>query len=199
MNLDAVEAGRFNCVACRGGKGVNDAGDLSSVERAWFRGIDEAGHAVLDEHGLCLGRNSRRSDRLAAFGLQVDVRHAAHVPQLHYDLAAVSMHRVGHFLPCAQLLGAVEARNVGVALALLADRSGFGDEQASAGTLRVVGRGDGGWNGVGRAIARQRRHHDAVGEVQVTGLYGVEKSMHRDHGLSWTKKALRLAPREQTC
>jgi len=101
------------------------------------------------------------------------------VPQLHHDLAALGVHGFGHALPAVELLGAVEAGHVGVALALVADGGGFGDEQARAGALRIVGGGDVGRNGVRRAVARERRHDDAVGELQVAGLYGVEKGGHR--------------------
>ncbi|MNS79694.1 hypothetical protein D3C72_1133550 [compost metagenome] len=179
VQLHAVEARGLDGVACGRGIGVDDAGQLGRVERARLRGFDKSQHAVLDEHGLGLGGDGRGRDGLAATGLQFGVRDAAHVPQLHDDLAALGVHGVGHALPAFELFGAVEAGHVGVALALVADGGGFGDEQAGAGALGVVGGGDVGRDRVGRAVARERRHHDAVGELEVAGLDGVEKGGHR--------------------
>jgi hypothetical protein len=40
------------------------------------------------------------------------------MPQLHHDAPAFGMHGIGHLLPAVQLLGAVQAGHVGIALAL---------------------------------------------------------------------------------
>jgi hypothetical protein len=45
---------------------------------------------------------------LLAIGLQVGMRDAADVPQLHHDAAALGMHGVGDALPAIELLGAVQ-------------------------------------------------------------------------------------------
>ena len=77
---NAVEARGFDRVACRRSVAVNDAGQFFGLERAWLGGLDEGRHAILDQHGLGLGRDGRGSDWLAAIGLQFGVRDAAHVP-----------------------------------------------------------------------------------------------------------------------
>lgn len=96
------------------------------------------------------------------------------MPQLHHNFAASGVHIVGHFLPRIQLLGAVQARHVGIALALLGNGGGLGDDQARRSALGIVsGRKWAGYR-IWRAVARQRRHHDAVGQVQVTSGDGVK-------------------------
>ena len=88
--------------------------------------------------------------------------------------------------PAARLFVGVDARRVDIALALLRNLRGLGDEQAGAGALpviihhQIVGR-------VGSrrgAIARQRRHHDAVGEMDVAEIVGLEQffGVVRGHG-----------------
>ncbi len=174
VDLDAVKAGCLDRVARRCRKGMHDAGDFADVERARLGGFDKSRHAAVDQHGLGLGGDSRRRDRLAAVGLQAGVRDTPHVPELHNDLAALGMHRAGHFLPGVKLLSAIETRHVGITLALMADSGAFGDQEAGAGALAIVNLGDIGRHGIGRAVPRERRHHDAVGKGQVTGFVGVE-------------------------
>ena len=86
--------------------------------------------------------------------------------------------RVSH----VELLGAIQARHVGIALALVADGRGLGDQQAGAGALRVVlghqRRGD----RARRAGAGEGRHHDAVVQLQVACADGIEKAGHRQGG-----------------
>ena len=84
------------------------------------------------------------------------------------------MHRFGDALPAVELLGAVQAGHISVTLRLVADRRGFSDQETCRGALGIVLGHQCGRNGVGRAVARQRRHHDAVGKLQVTSLDGVE-------------------------
>ena len=57
---------------------------------------------------------------LPPFGCSDVVRDAAHMPQLHDDLAALGVHGVGHLLPAGELLRRIEAGHVGIALALVA-------------------------------------------------------------------------------
>ena len=68
------------------------------------------------------------------------------------------------------------ARRPDVALALLADLRGLGHDQARAGALRVIERRERARHGVGldRAVARQRRHRDAVGDLDFAELEGLE-------------------------
>jgi hypothetical protein len=105
------------------------------------------------------------------------------VPELGHDLAAGRVHGARHGLPARDLLGRVQAGHVGVALALVADGGGFGDQQAGAGALGVVGRHQRGGHGVRRAVARERGHDDAVGELQVAGGGGVKEGGHVNNGV----------------
>lgn len=101
------------------------------------------------------------------------------MPELHHDLAANVVHGFRDLLPAIQLRGAIEAGHVGIALALVADGRGFGDQQAAAGALGVVLGHQGHRNGVGRPVAGERCQHDAVGQLQIAGLGGVEQGGHR--------------------
>ena len=108
--------------------------------------------------------------------LQRRVRDAADMPELADDAAAARVHRVRHQPPAGHLRVAPDARREGVALALLGDVGGFGDDQAGGGALRVVG-------GVQRsrhialadAAARERRHDDAVRQGQRAHAGGLEQ------------------------
>jgi hypothetical protein len=184
VDLHAVEAAFAQCDTGRTGVVGHDAGNLVDAQRARHRGRLEHGLAVAHQHRLGLGCDRRRRHRRAAAGLQLVVRHAADMPELHHDAAPGGVHRVGHAAPAAQLFGRVQPRHVGIALALVADRRGFGDEQPRARALRVVGDRQLGGHGVGRAVARQRRHHDAAGQVQRTGGDGLEQSAHDRHAPS---------------
>src|SRR5258708_29094701 len=61
---------------------------------------------------------------------------------------------------------------------LVADGRAFADQQAGAGALGVVGDHDVVGQGLGCAVARQRRHGDAVGQAQFASLYGIEQRGH---------------------
>ena len=60
------------------------------------------------------------------------------------------------------------------ALALLAVGRRFGDEQARRGALGIVLCHQRRGTGVGRAVARQWRHHDAIGQLKLAGLERIE-------------------------
>ena len=157
---------------------VHDAGQLTDVKCTRLGSVHKTWHTVLDQHGFGFGSDGRWRHRLAAVGLQIGVRDTAHMPELHHNLAALRMHGFGHFLPAVELFGAVQTGYIRVALGLVADGGGFGDQQTGAGALRIVGLRNIGRNGVGRTVARERRHDDAVGKLQVAGLVGVEQGGH---------------------
>ncbi|MNV30487.1 hypothetical protein D3C71_1217590 [compost metagenome] len=174
VDLHTVKA-RRNGVACGVAVVLHDAGDLFGIERAGHGGRREGGHAVLDEHGLGVGLHGRGRHGCCVAGLQVGVRHTAHVPQLHHDLAAGVMHGAGHLLPAIQLLGAVQTGHIGIALGLRADGRGLGNDEAGTGALRVVGGNQVGGDGLGRAVARQGRHGNAVGQLKVACAGGFKQ------------------------
>ena len=174
-----------NGVARRMAEVQHDAGQLGGVERARHRRFHARGHALADQHRLGVRADGRRRHRRGVVRLQVGVRDAAHMPQLRHDGAAGLVHGFGHALPAVELLGAVQAGHVGVALRLRADGGGLGNQQAGAGALRVIGghqrRGD----GARRAVARQRRHGNAVVQPQGAGGGGLVEKVGHGTGLSW--------------
>jgi hypothetical protein len=100
---------------------------------------------------------------------------AAYVPDLREDSSASVVGGGGDGLPEVSLFFGPDAGDVGVANAEGVDRSAFGDDEASGGALGVVLGHDGGGEVVGRAAeAGEGGHEDAVGEVKVADLDGVE-------------------------
>ena len=178
VDFDAVKTAGDG-VARRVAVVLHDAGQLGGVEGARHRGVDKHCCAVLQQHGFGVGANRRGCHRRLIARLQAGVRDAPDVPQLHHNFAVGLVDGLGHFFPAVELLGAVQAGHVGVALRLRADGGGFSDQQAGAGALGVVLRHQRGRDGVWGAVARQRCHRNAVGQLQATGLNGIEQSGHR--------------------
>ena len=189
--VDQVAVGRVHFHAIKAGghriaRGVavvlHDAGQLTCIERARLGGVHELGLAIDQQNGFGFGGDGRGRHRRCAPGLQAGVRDTAHVPQLHDDLAALGVHGVGHLFPGGDLLGAPDARHVGVALALVADGGGLGDDQPGpggrVGALAVVGRHAGIGQRAGRAVARERGHDDAGGQAQCASGEGVKQGGH---------------------
>ena len=83
------------------------------------------------------------------------MRDAADVPQLHENAPARLVHRARRLAPALDLGLAVEAGRPDVALPLLADLRGLGDDQPGAGALTVIGGGEV-VGGVGPGVARLR-------------------------------------------
>ncbi len=75
----------------------------------------------------------------------VGVSDPAHVPELGEHGAALGVDGVGHLLPAGHLLGAVDPRRPGVALAHGVNLGAFADDEAGPGALGVVG----GHHGIG--------------------------------------------------
>ena len=57
--------------------------------------------------------------------MEEGVGEAAHVPELGEDLAPLGVYGIGHLLPSCNLLGAVDARGIGIALAIRAYDGGL--------------------------------------------------------------------------
>ena len=101
----------------------------------------------------------------------------AHVPELGEDGAPLGVHGIGHPFPASDLLGAVDPRRPGVALAHGVDLGAFADDQARLGALGVVAR----HHGVGHITrltgtgAGHGGHDDAVGKVQLAEAQRAEQ------------------------
>ncbi len=99
------------------------------------------------------------------------------MPQLQEDPATLGMDGVRHGTPALDLLGGVDPRRPGIALALLRDLGGLGNDQCRRGTLPARTRHSWRWAryGLGSARARQWRHGDAVGRFQLPDCDGREQ------------------------
>ncbi len=164
VDFDAVEAGALGVA---GGLRVvlEDRRDLGRAERPRLGDVGES----RSDKRLGLGPDRRGRDRRAAVRLQRRVRDAPHVPKLRENAPARLVRRLCHVAPAFDLRLAVEARRPDVALALLADLRRLGDDQPGARALAVIGRGEfvRRVGSVGGAVARQRRHHDAIGQLEI--------------------------------
>ncbi len=172
MNLDAVETGGERVLGAAL-EILDDAGNFGQLERARF---GDVGEGAVDE-GLALGADRRRRHRLAAVRLQRVVRDAADMPELDEDAAALFMHAVGDLAPACDLLLGIDAGRILIALALLRDLAGFGDQKPRGGALAVIVDRQRARHHAGRyrAVAGQRRHHEAVGQGDRAKLEGLEQ------------------------
>src|SRR6516165_7890562 len=99
------------------------------------------------------------------------MRDAANMPKLQKHPPTGRVHGVSDAFPAGDLLSAVDTGRAWIADPLWRDLCGFADDQSSAGTLGIIG-------GIERpryiaaagAIARHRRHHNAIGQLQRTEL-----------------------------
>ncbi|MNE83851.1 hypothetical protein D3C80_1807040 [compost metagenome] len=85
------------------------------------------------------------------------------------------MHRIGHQAPAGDLFVAVNARRIGIALALRGDLRGFGNDKRSRCTLCVVHRVHG-VRDIARLCAARTRHwrhdHSVRGVQFANGTWG---------------------------
>lgn len=177
VNFHAIKAGTDGAVRRVPVVG-HDAGQLIESQCAWHRCCDKGGDTITDQQGFGLGGNGRRRHRRLPARLQLGVRDPPHMPQLDDHPAAGCMNRIGDYFPCRDLRFAPDSRHIDIALPLVADCSGLGDDQPRAGALGVIGCHQCRWHCAGRPIAGKWRHHDAVGECQACDLHGVEQRCH---------------------
>ena len=151
----------------------DDTGDFVQSERTRRRGVDEA---LAGDECLCVGPNSGRAHgRLAVF-LKACVRDTAGMPELNDDGSALGVHGVGDLFPAPDLLVGITARRIGIALRLRRDLRGFGDDQAGRGALGVIFGGERTRDqACAGAVPGQRRHDDAIGELEGAYLGGFEQ------------------------
>ena len=169
VELDAVEAGVPGRFARRGGRPRRCRGLLG------FEGAgDGVGGLGLEDVEVAVGGDGAGGDGELAVE-QERMGDAAYVPDLREDAAAGVVDGGGDGLPCFDLLLGPDAGDVAVAYAEGVDGGAFGDDEAGAGALGVVLDGEGGGDVVGgSAEAGERGHDDAVGELQVAYLDGIE-------------------------
>src|SRR5436190_19199382 len=105
------------------------------------------------------------------------MRDAADMPDLDENAPAALMHGLGDLAPARDLLLRIDAGRVLVALALLRHLARLGDQKSGGGALPVIldrerARHHAGWD---RAVARQGRHDEAVGQRDRAKLEGLEQ------------------------
>lgn len=91
--------------------------------------------------GSALERNIARRDDVVALGLEVaGIGSAAECPQLHEDLAALGVDRLGDLLPSIDMCLVVDVWDAWVASGLWCDDGGLGNEESAwnLGALSIV-------------------------------------------------------------
>ncbi len=175
MQLDAVEAG---CQRAAGGMCIlgHDGAHFSAVQ-----GVrrDEIGGAA-GRVALAGRLDGRRRYRRGLLGQHRWMGDAAAVHQLHEDPCAFRVDRVRDLLPRRHLRVADDAWRTHIALAHGAGEHAFGNDQAGAGALAVVGDGHVGQHAAGFVGARTRHrcHDDAVAQGVGAEAQGMEESAH---------------------
>ncbi|MNV85504.1 hypothetical protein D3C71_1794690 [compost metagenome] len=94
--------------------------------------------------------------------------HTADVPDLGEDAGSDSVNRLCCQPPAGDLFGREDPRVEQIALSFTRDRRAFADDQACRGALGIIERDRLCGDVVGRARARHRRHHHAVGERETS-------------------------------
>src|SRR5262249_26289306 len=107
------------------------------------------------------------------------------MPDLDEDASAAFMDAIGDLAPGLDLLLGIDAGGVLIALALLRDLARFGDQESCAGALAVIVDRERARHHAGRdrAVARQRRHHEAIGKRDRAELEGLKKFGWRAHAV----------------
>ena len=113
MDLDTVEAGTQRAFGA-GAELLYDQRDLVQFERARHRKF----RFTVSGEGMTLGTDGRGRHRRLAIGLQVDVRLAAHMPELQHNSPALGVDSIRNALPACDLAVGIDARCARIAIAL---------------------------------------------------------------------------------
>lgn len=104
------------------------------------------------------------------------------MPQLQENLPALGVYGIGHLAPSLYLSRCVNTWRVLIALPLLGDLRGFGNQQPRTGPLAVIGRSKfTRYKTLSGAIARQWRENHAVRQRQSAQCVG-GKQVQVAHG-----------------
>ncbi|MNO95925.1 hypothetical protein D3C76_875820 [compost metagenome] len=118
---------------------IHDARDFVEFQRARGRSIDADRMTVfITQRRTCTCIQRGSGNRCLPARLDAVVRDTARMPQLNCDAAIISMNACSDFFPRSDLLRAVQTRCASIAFRLSGDLSGFGNDQARAGTLTIV-------------------------------------------------------------
>ncbi len=172
VQFDTVES-RRKC----GAGGVRILGDdvRNLIETQLARHV-EIDHPGLVRIHLAFGTDGGRGDGLS---LGVLVQLTGNTPAMHElsdHAAALGAHRLGDGAPPDDLRLAVQSRRTAVTLAMDAWLRALADDQPGTGALAVILDVERSWHiALARSAARHRRHHDAVGELQLAELHGFEE------------------------
>ncbi len=139
-------------------------------------------HAGVVGEDFAGGADRRRRHRLDALALDVAAADPTRVHDLQHDASAARMHGLGDLAPAVDLRRRGDARLAAIGLPGGTRPGAFGDDQAGGGALGVVRHHQlaGHAPGVG-AVARHRRHHDAVGQLELAQPQRAEKMREGGH------------------
>jgi hypothetical protein len=84
------------------------------------------------------GRIAEGATGQYAARLQIRMRNPAHVPKLQGDPAAGAVDRSGHLLPASDLFRRMNAGRAPIAMALVTDRRGLGQDRPARRALAIV-------------------------------------------------------------
>ena len=175
MQFHTVKPGGYR-IARRVPVVLHDAGYFLDGQSARCRGGNKLGRAIFDKHGFGVRGNRRGRNWCLALRLQVHMRDAPYVPELHKDAPTCGMHGVGDGFPGLDLRLAPDARNIGVALGLVADGRGLTNDECGAlvrvGALGVVACHARMRQGAWCAVAGQGRHNQAVLQIHFAYAHG---------------------------
>ncbi len=164
MQLDGVKANILGVPGCLG-KRRNHVVDVL------------LGH-TLDQHLAILLLFHRTVTRHIPIRLGAEAADVADVPQLRRNLAAGGVHGINNLLPAGQRLVTIEVGHIRVAVGRdVIHHGAFGDDQTDTGfgaatvvvDHRLIR------HALGREVTGHRRHHDAVGQLQIAQSEGLEQ------------------------
>ena len=171
MDLDAIETGALRVLRAPA-IGFDDARNFRKLQCSRDRiGLFGPQQAYMTFCGDGARRDGLRS-------VEIDrVRNAPDMPQLQHDAATCVMHGARDRAPTFGLLFRPDARSVRISNPHWRDGGRLGDDQASRSPLQIVVPHQRIRNASqARPTTRQRRHDDAVRQLQLTEPEGLEEN-----------------------